>query len=395
MTITTAQPDIPKGTKQSLMDLVRSFTRNIFGSDATVAYTAEYAWLANQMSHMLLGFFIGVVWILKVTSWSWHPATMALIFLLPIVKDAIDYAMDTWRGSGPFAINKRELILDWVTDDCYWGIGMVVAIVLIGIDGTMIGNIWFIRIGVFLACGALAVYLAFGLWVPQKRRFDFSRMPFNFVRLIKYPDPESLLSEESRRELRAFQDHVRDHEKTASSSKHYLLVGGRPIVRSGLAVSMGCEYIARWKGVYMIPAVKVLEDPERMRHHCAMAKEYKADVFCLIIDDLSVNLPIPEETDQEPAKARKEMRQKSMPDSLESRQEIKLLHFVEVFGYLKKTFPYVTTIWVASANPNEPAEVERLKKWSEFIAKLAGGPLTTIDVLDNSPYIQTAKRTAP
>ena len=54
----------------------------------------------------------------------------------------------------------------------------------------------------------------------------------------------------------------------------------------------------------MISAVKLLEDPERMRNHCAMAKEYKAEVFCLIIDDLSVNLPIPLESDREQAKSR-------------------------------------------------------------------------------------------
>ena len=191
-----------------------------------------------------MGLFLGVIWVLKVQAWGWPPYSMGLIILGPIIKDGIDVVMDV-ALKGPFKINYKELIADWITDDIYWGIELAFAIVTIGIEGE---GVWLWQCIPFLVGVILALALAFGFWLPRKRMFDYSRMPFNFVRLIKYPEPDRFLNDNSRSELRAFQDYARDHSKSVVAGnsavpKHYVIMGGRPIVRSGLAVSMGCEYI--------------------------------------------------------------------------------------------------------------------------------------------------------
>jgi hypothetical protein len=384
----TVTPDPTPGLFATLGQIARGFFRNAFGSDATVAYTAEYAWLANQMSHATMGFFVGVVWVLKVQEWGWPPWTMGLILIAPVVKDAVDYGLDTWRGSAAFKVDHRELILDWVTDDFYWGLGMVAAVVTLGLTE----HVWAWRAATAVLGGGIALYLAFGVWVPRKRMFDFSRMPFNFVRLIKYPDPDAVLTADSQAELRAFQDAVAAHTKDTRDQRHYLVVGGRPIIRSGMAVSMGCEYVARRKGAYMISAVKILEDPERMRKHCEMAVAYKAEVFCLIIDDLNVHLPIPPETEGPKAHARMQSVPPEAPPA--AQQEKKLLHFVDVFAYLRETFPYVSTVWVASADRHDPADQKRLKEWQAYIERLTGRPTTTVEVLEGPPRLLPDGRAA-
>ena len=369
--------DPPRGGPLApLKRLFADFFRNAFGSDATVAYTAEYAWLANQMAHLTMGFFLGVVWPITVLAWGWSPWTVFLLFVFPPAKDAVDIAMDVWRGrSKNFAINYRELLLDSLTDDLYWWVGMAAGYAADGPWRGFEGRVAVTVIGL-----PVVLSLAFGLWVPQKRLFDFSRMPFNFVRLVKYPAPQSFLPPESMAALRAFQADVAE----SAGAKHYVLVGGRPVMRSGVAVSMGCEFISHWKGVYMISAVKVLEDPERLRRSCQMLKDAKKEVRCLIIDDLSVRLPVPTAASADEARQQRDAAPET--DSPANRVADKLLHFVEVFDDLRVTFPGVSSVWVASGDVNNAVDSAKLGEWKQFIKRLAQAEeLTTVTLTDPVP----------
>lgn len=59
-------------------------------------------------------------------------------------------------------------------------------------------------------------YLIVRVWVPQKRMFDASRMPFNFLRLIKYPEPEKLFDPPELEKVADFQTAA----ATGAGAKH-------------------------------------------------------------------------------------------------------------------------------------------------------------------------------
>lgn len=370
---------------------------NIWGSDVTVAYSAEYAWLSNQMSHAMMGFFLAGVWQLILlrhggdARWSGWPqfggvdSRLFLVFLLPVLKDTIDFGLDAWFRAGPFAVNRRELLLDGVTDNFFWSFGMMIGLSLPGLDAVN-GPL----LGITLVAGAIGWWLlAQRIWLPQKRMFDASRMPFNFLRLIRYRSPEDTFESKDLDALKTFQLSI---ASTASApASHYALEGGRPADRSRLAVSMGCEFISHHQPVYMISAVKLMEDPDRLAEDCLFPAEFKSAIRCLIIDDVNVSLPIPGAKPEERSHT-KEIVQSNRPsperfkdltiEQVGANMVAKVLGFVERFVSLREKYPDVTTIWVLSATTTDDREARenavRVDAWKSFIADLVKGPLTSV-----------------
>lgn len=367
-------PQTPFTLRERVWKIIGLVFSNIFGSDATVATTAVYTWLANQMSHTTMGFFVGVVWIAAAERYFPQPGWLVwLVLVFPVAKDAIDYGMDAFYRADPFVINHMELLLDWLTDDFFWWFGMMMAFALVSEERILWG-----LLAATLAVGILGSYLLGArCWLVQKQMYDVSRMPINFTRLIKYPKAErdSRFTAAAIRKLAEFQQHAAAHRTGDSLGRHYVLTGGRAVHRSELAVSMGCEYISHWKGTYMISAVKLLEDPTRLTTACKMAAALKRQVHCFIIDDLNVSLPIPEmpppggdnsESFRNQVLKVKESVSGKPLESLPS-ATLKMFEFATVFSELRKAFPYVSTIWALSAGK---LDVQRVAAWQAFIPGL-------------------------
>lgn len=348
--------------------LIGTFLANSFGSDAVVSYSAEYAWLANQMAHAAMGFFIAGVWSLFIAlELKQHEWLIAVPFVIVIIKDIIDYLLDSWRASD-FELNRRELILDGFTDVFFWYVGMFTAL---GVYGWITEHdaTWWIWV---LICTTVigvagAAYFSFMLWLPQKRMFDKSRLPFNYTRLVRYVQPKITLGNKAVEQIRGFQlDLYNGVIGLGKPCKHYIIVGGDPVNRSALAVSMGCEFVARWCGVHAITATKLLEQPARLEELCSTrSPEDKKYVGCLIVDDLNVNLPIPGKDQESPHYAVEPMRQ---------------LH--TQFDRLRDIYP-VCTIWVLTGATGD----NRLDAWKKYISRLVSGHEAEDDTLAKNDTI--------
>ncbi len=370
-------PAEPSPHRRGALGAVRTLLTNSFGSDTLTAYTAEYAWLSNQMAHAMMGFFLAALWAFAVQLkhndglWLWACVWMPLA--VPPLKEAVDYVLDAALHRHTFALNHAELLADAATDVFFWSFGMLLAIAVFGFDAVR----WPL-LAVVVGGGALvALALIFGVWVRRMRMFDASRMPFNYLRLVKYRDPEALLGAGGVERVREYQEFARRHRPGADGRpRHLILTGGRPVDRSRLAVSLGCEFIGRWKGAYMISAVKLLEDPSRMTTACQMAREYKAEVCCLIVDDLNVNLPLPPRSEPERAAVREAARKSGRlraagasvtPEAAAAVASEKVSEFFAVFDELRADYPHVATVWVLSG---AAADAPETVAWREFIRDL-------------------------
>jgi hypothetical protein len=392
VTVTPADP-LPSGPWESLKRAVKTLLDNSFGSDMLTAYTAEYAWLANQMAHAMMGFFLAAIWAFAQSTYHWPGTCVWMPLAVPLLKEVTDYLIDAVFRQHTFALNHTELIGDGLTDIFFWSFGMLLAIGTFGFDAVN----WYVVGGTVVVGVPATLVLLFKVWLPRERMFDFSRMPFNYVRLVKYPDPTELLGPDDVKKILDYQEFARTHEsRNVRAGRHVLLAGGRPVDRSAMAVSLGCEFIGWWKGVYMISAVKLLEDPSRMTTACRMAADYKARVHCLIIDDLNVHLPIPGATREERREQREQLQQKRAAMMTQSpqadgglanllaaitgaalsavaqtpTQTERVIDLIDRFDELRDEFPSVTTIWVLSGGKGDEALA---REWTRFIGRLLTG----------------------
>ncbi|HKB38855.1 MAG TPA: hypothetical protein VKD72_20595, partial [Gemmataceae bacterium] len=190
--------------------------------------------------------------------------------------------------------------------------------------------------------------------------------------------------------------------KRDAAGRHFVIIGGDPVSRSELAVSLGCEFISSWMGVYFISAVKLLEDPGRLGRVCRTSPQQRGAVQCLIVDDLNVELPIPRETKEE-RKSQRAAYARQLASPLEAgaaegpaaaaRQAQRIIDLVDEVERLREEFGHVSTIWVltgkqppaGAADPND-----RVWKWEAFIEKLLAptpsqGHLTVIHLQPPAP----------
>ncbi|HJZ89436.1 MAG TPA: hypothetical protein VKE40_01095, partial [Gemmataceae bacterium] len=360
----------PRKSPGTVRQALSTFFRNSFGSDMLTAYSAEYAWLSNQMAHATMGFVLAAVWALIVIQHGFASWMVWLPLAVPVLKEVTDFILDAGIRSTHFWTNKRELIADGISDIFFWAFGMLLAISLFGFSSPA----WWMLAAV-LVVGVPIVYLQlFKIWLPRMRRFDYSGMPFNYTRLVKYRDPEAFLPAASIATIQDYQQFLRQWSDDAC--RHVVITGGAAADRSGLAVSLGCEFISHGLGVYDTSAVKVLENPRVLDDLGGMPDDYRPGVRCLIIDDLNVHLPIPGRT----AKDRQEQRQKvtemkaSLPEANigEARaadQLERVLNLVDRFEALRGRYQHACTIWVLTGDPTG----RRVAEWKAFIEQLLTG----------------------
>ncbi len=363
-------------------DLLRTFWRNSFGSDELEHYTAEYTWLANQMAHAMMAFCLVTCWALfvfnmkqrakseaeklaalrlrvaaeekaesaeatspaapaqareelaaaeaKVAERGWFTRQlfdastdllMTLPFLLLVLKEIVDITSDAIQFSGgPVAQRYRNPLLDSVTDLTFWYAGMFLALLIASryfdqqryrLPGALIG---------FGVCLGIGYFWLGTVWQNQKKVFDRSGLPLNYVRLVKLSNEWNNSSRPGghpfRDERRDLQNHMladiqalaagddegaRSGEPTAHAVRgHFVLTGGFPEDRSKLAVSIGCEFAfrlrfderspseAELRKVIYTTAVQALDHPEGL-----LNDNSKSALRCVIIDDLDVTIDPP------------------------------------------------------------------------------------------------------
>src|SRR5438445_715044 len=84
----------PTGPWASIKRAIRTLFDNSFGSDMLTAYTAEYAWLSNQMAHAMMGFFLAALWAYAVHTHHWHWTCVWMPLAVPLLKEVTDYLID-------------------------------------------------------------------------------------------------------------------------------------------------------------------------------------------------------------------------------------------------------------------------------------------------------------
>lgn len=292
----------------------------VYGSDELESYTAKYAWLANQISHAMMGFFgmafFWAVWVQGKSRWL-----VLVPFALVLVKDfGIDLTKDLLAARGsPVKPCMENVLFDNLTDGMFWFSGFALAIAMIAwsyAPHQMTRKLWVV---LFVVFAGLAIGFG-GYWVPQKDSFDRSGLPLNYTRLthlagrlkfVEKPAPrqpaEPKNSELSPNEaLVAIERHTR-----ARAPAHVIIYGGAPKERNELAVSISCEYVFRlspngpwgWNGpvpVINTTTARLLEagrtppGQETPKRKSAIWDALNADQLrCLLVTDLDTGLAPP------------------------------------------------------------------------------------------------------
>ncbi|MCE9532719.1 MAG: hypothetical protein K8T89_16605 [Planctomycetes bacterium] len=312
-------------------DARKTLWKNAFGSDELGHYTAEYTWLANQMAHAMMGFFIIVCWgsyvftlqnstttvfELRFSRWLRFRRADVLMFwpfLFIILKEIVDVVSDYSKYSdAAVPTGFGNLVLDSVMDISCWYLGMFLALFVLSIFVDGQGYRIPAAIAMLFVCLAVVVWHG-KIWINEKRTFDASDLPMNYERLVlitarwedqatrdtdKLPHPFPDDKKEHQLNL------IRDIRKNADSGettgrKPYVIFGGDPRERTRLAVSLGCEYAFHlrygdWSPkkedlvrVVYTTAARAIDLPESISGYA------KGKLDCVIINDINVTIDPP------------------------------------------------------------------------------------------------------
>jgi hypothetical protein len=201
--------------------------------------------------------------------------------------------------------------------------------------------------------------------------FDFSQLPFNNTRLIKYSDTATIFEQTDLSKIIDLQVKVATIKQDNSTFPDIILLGNDAINRSKLAISIGCEFISFWKGVYSVSFVKLLEKKDILldiiKHN---QSPHKFFIKAFILDDINVNLPLPNfVVTSENVMLIEPLKEPS------TQQEKDTHHFFEAFIKIYSTHPEICFIWVLSGKSED-----RLKLWMEFINHFSGGDFIEINI---------------
>ena len=292
----------------------------VYGSDELESYTAKYAWLANQISHAMMGFFgmafFWTVWVQGHSRWR-----AVVPFVLVLGKDfGIDLGKDLLAARGsPVAPCVENVLFDNLTDAMFWFAGFALALAMIAwfYAPEQVSRKWWT--GLFVVFAGAAIGLG-GYWVPQKDSFDRSGLPLNYTRLthlagrlefVEKPPPKQSDAPKnselpSSRTLIALEEKARKREAV-----HVVIFGGSPKGRNELAVSIGCESVFRlsrngpwgWNGptpVVSTTAARLLEagrtppgQPAPVRKSAVWDALSADELRCLLVTDLDTGIAPP------------------------------------------------------------------------------------------------------
>lgn len=367
---TAASIIIDKKPKDKIGKTLKDFLKNIWGSDTTTPYTAEYTWLANQVAHATLGFLLGCIWILIGRNFFTINGWQYLILSVSLIKEIIDFLMDLLNRVNSFKLNKREIILDCLTDFLFATFGA-----LLSFSFFLNNQVKWLNIILVLAIGLpLILFATFKIWLPRMRMFDFSQMPFNNCRLIKYENVSSIFEQADIDKINKLQNDIAFIKQNNSSFPDIILSGNNAITKSKLAISIGCEFISYWKGAYCISMAKLLEKQEiffDIIQHNQSPKKFFIKAF--ILDDINVNLPIPTFI------VNSENKIIITPlNEISSQEEKASNSFFEKFIETHNLHPEICFIWVLSGQSKE-----RFKLWIEFIKHFSESDFIEINIKNN------------
>jgi|GEM_PF-4767411 len=174
------------GTVELVQELAVKAART-FGSDVYERVGTLQYWNANQMAHMMMGFF-GTTMTSLACMKHWNMPALGLAFLiLPALRDVNDYLNDREAETNGFSeqfVHLREVVRDCLTDTSYWVVGALLAVATVcALQDLHAASSQYLALAVFV--GAFAAWNGIGHYWPQKRRFDRSGIPY-FVRLAKF-----------------------------------------------------------------------------------------------------------------------------------------------------------------------------------------------------------------
>jgi hypothetical protein len=198
---------------------------SLFSSDVYQHYSATYSWSSNQTAHLLIGFALAV----SLYSLFSQVDMVTALWLTPLIyalKESVDlYLAARSRNHYPeFDIPIREFVFDSGTDWLFVSLGGWLALSIMAIST---GGSWLWLLLVLLLLGLFS-WLASRYFIPQKRAFDKSGLPY-FLRLARIPKPPP--------------------ESASPALKSFLAEGGELVIsgskgsgRSRLAVAIGSEF---------------------------------------------------------------------------------------------------------------------------------------------------------
>lgn len=284
-----------------------SLRDSCFGSDELQAYTATYSWLANQMSHVAMGFFLAIAithitlpawrcfnWMKKLSgkfSWLkfWVP------YLIPTVKLPLDWLVIKAK-SGAFEVPWEDFWDDKVTDLGFWFLGMLLAHVFITAAYRRV------LIVLFVVLVGIGVW-NYSRWTEQKGAFDRSGLPSGWIRVCEYNTVRACPDEKTRTTM---EGQVRTYTNAIRSGQtpvvHCVIRGGGPTNRSDLAAAFGTEFATRRKPIYYFTANRLLERADELDRWQRFTKPGSDGKYCqndpvfprcVIIDDLPADYPPP------------------------------------------------------------------------------------------------------
>ncbi len=262
-----------------------------FGSDVYTHYTATYAWNSNQMAHAMMGLAGTMLFVHAAPRLGLEVWYGALFFVIPFLKDTADYWVDRSNTGGVFgetAAHRRELLVDGVTDNLFWSVGMVLALFMaLSRDGTP----WYLYI-VFVAAVLLivaAVCCVGRLFNAQKRRYDSSGLPYYF-RLPCYDGNlvaawviDSKASRDATSPVEEVERFVYRHDCRA---QHLILVGPPRSSKTTLAAAIGSGLIVRGQTVRYMSKMQLIEEFNISGERSASQPAHPCDAGILITDDL-------------------------------------------------------------------------------------------------------------
>jgi len=236
-----------------------------FGSDVYTHYTAAYTWKSNQMAHAMMG--------LAGTTLLVHAAQRlglevwygAVFFVIPLLKDAADYWVDRSNAGGVFAetsAHRRELLVDGLTDNFFWNIGMALAL-LMALSGD--GTPWFL----YLVFGAALLMIVVGVCCVarvlnvEKKRYDASGLPYYF-RLPSYTGNRVEAGNAEPSAPRSREGPVAEVERFVygrdGRAQHLMLVGPPRSSKTTLAAAIGSGLIVRGHAVRYLSQARLEEE---------------------------------------------------------------------------------------------------------------------------------------
>jgi hypothetical protein len=265
--------------------LFNAFLSSTFGSDELQSYSAEYTWLANQMAHAMMGFFLAAFlsWLASRRAGAATPNMWVAVlpFAIPLLKVGPD-ALVVWKHS-TFPVSWAEFFADKATDLSFWYIGMFGGLYLFfRRNRTRRG--WIVGGAILVVWLGLAVWLVTA-WTAQKRTFDESDLPPGWVRVSQYQIGQ--LGDDQTRPAQV--DKVNQYLEFVRGGgdgkvRHLIIRGGRAEDRSDLVVAVGTEWAARVKPVRYTTAPRLLEHPDDM---LKWAKDVGPDgTPTVVVDDL-------------------------------------------------------------------------------------------------------------